>query len=89
MRVGGAPAAVGVCAVEGEWAGILGMRTAPAFRRRGLARGVFRALAGHAAALGARRGYLQVDERNVAAIALYASEGFEAAYVYRYWSRSA
>jgi N-acetylglutamate synthase len=80
-----APAAVGACVVENDWAGILGMRTAPAFRRQGLARRLFRSLTAFAAAAGASRGYLQVDEHNATAIALYESEGFEPAYLYRYW----
>jgi len=79
------PAAVGACVVEGEWAGILGMRTAPVFRRQGLARRLFRSLTAFARAAGARQGYLQVDETNATAIALYESEGFEAGYLYRYW----
>jgi ribosomal protein S18 acetylase RimI-like enzyme len=88
IRVDGAPAAVGVCAIEAEWAGIMGMRTAPSFRRRGLARRLFRTLTAFAAAAGARRGYLQVDDDNASAIALYRAEGFDGAYLYRYWTRS-
>src|SRR5215469_14139159 len=42
--VDGAPAAVGACAVDGDWAGLMAMRTSPAHRRLGLARRVFRAL---------------------------------------------
>jgi ribosomal protein S18 acetylase RimI-like enzyme len=87
IRVDGAPAAVGACAIEREWAGIIGMRTAPAFRRRGLARRIFRALTAFAAASGARQGYLQVDQDNASAIALYEAEGFAAKYLYRYWVR--
>jgi ribosomal protein S18 acetylase RimI-like enzyme len=79
------PAAVGATAIEGEWAGFLGMRTGPEHRRQGLARRIFRALVAFAAEAGATRGYLQVDEDNAAAIALYRAEGFEAAYLYRYW----
>lgn len=85
IRVGGAPAAVGVCAIEADWAGIMGMRTAPAFRRQGLARRIFRTLTAIAAMADARRGYLQVDEDNASAIALYEAEGFAAKYRYRYW----
>jgi ribosomal protein S18 acetylase RimI-like enzyme len=88
IRREGQPAAVGACAVEGEWAGIMGMRTAPAFRRQGLARRLFRTLAAFAASAGATRGYLQVDEDNASAIALYEAEGFESGYLYRYWSRA-
>jgi GNAT superfamily N-acetyltransferase len=80
-------AAIGACAVEGDWAGFIGMRTAPAFRRRGLARRAFRALAGFAIGAGATHGYLQVEAGNAAAIALYASEGFVPLYRYEYWAR--
>ena len=88
IRRDGAPAAVGACAVEGEWAGIMGMRTAPAFRRQGLARRLFRTLTAFAASAGASCGYLQVDQDNASAIALYEAEGFEAGYLYRYWART-
>jgi ribosomal protein S18 acetylase RimI-like enzyme len=88
IRVEGDPAAVGVCAVDGEWAGIMGMRTAPAHRRKGLARRLFRTLTAFARASGASQGYLQVDEDNHSAIALYASEGFESAYLYHYWVKA-
>jgi ribosomal protein S18 acetylase RimI-like enzyme len=86
-EIDGSPAAVGTCAVDREWAGILGMRTLAAFRRLGLGRRVFRALAAHAVAAGASRGYLQVDADNAKAITLYESEGYAAAYLYRYWER--
>jgi ribosomal protein S18 acetylase RimI-like enzyme len=84
-EIDGAPAAVGTCAIEGAWAGVLGMRTLADFRRLGLGRRVFRALAAHAIAAGASRGYLQVDADNARAIALYESEGYAPAYLYRYW----
>jgi ribosomal protein S18 acetylase RimI-like enzyme len=83
----GEPAAVGACAVDGKWAGVMGMRTAPAFRRQGLARRLFRTLTAFAASAGAERGYLQVDQDNASAIALYEAEGFEAGYLYRYWGQ--
>jgi ribosomal protein S18 acetylase RimI-like enzyme len=87
ITVDGAPAAVGACAIERDWAGIMGMRTAPTFRRRGLARRIFRTLTAFAEASGARQGYLQVDEDNASAIALYEAEGFVSKYLYRYWVR--
>ncbi len=87
ITVAGAPAAVGACAIERDWAGIMGMRTAPTFRRRGLARRIFRTLTAFAKASGARQGYLQVDEDNASAIALYEAEGFVSKYLYRYWVR--
>jgi ribosomal protein S18 acetylase RimI-like enzyme len=85
LDVEGDPAAIGASAVEGEWAGIFGMRTAPEHRRKGLARRVLRALLAEAGALGASRAYLQVEAGNAPAIALYELEGFRAAYAYRYW----
>ena len=81
------PAAIGACAIDGAWAGVLGMRTAPAFRRRGLARRVFRALMAHAASAGATHGYLQVEAANAAAVALYEAGGFQTRYRYEYWSK--
>ena len=39
-------------------------------------------------AAGAQRGYLQVDEDNASAIALYQAEGFVGSYLYRYWTRA-
>jgi ribosomal protein S18 acetylase RimI-like enzyme len=87
IRREGEPAAVGACAVEGEWAGFMGMRTAPAWRRQGLARRLFRSLVAFAESAGARKGYLQVDEDNASAIGLYRSEGFAPAYLYRYWAK--
>ena len=85
--VDGAPAAVGACAIDGDWAGLMAMRTSPAHRRLGLARRVFRALSAFSRASGARRGYLQVEEDNASALGLYRSEGFGTLYAYRYWAR--
>jgi ribosomal protein S18 acetylase RimI-like enzyme len=85
LDVVGEPAAIGASAVEGEWAGIFGMRTAPEHRRKGLARRILRALLAETAALGASQAYLQVEADNGPAIALYEREGFKAAYAYRYW----
>jgi ribosomal protein S18 acetylase RimI-like enzyme len=86
LTVEGRTAALGACAVDGEAVGIFGMRTDPDFRRRGLARRVLDALLAEAAGLGARTAYLQVEEANTPAIALYAARGFSTAYRYRYWS---
>ena len=59
-----------------RWHGISLVQSAPEARRRGLAQHVMRAMAGWAAGRGATRAYLQVEERNTAAISLYASLGF-------------
>lgn len=87
IDVDGAPAAIGACAVEGEWGGLSVMRTRPDMRRRGLARRVVLALLGAAAEAGAGRSYLQVEAKNVGAVALYEACGFTRAYGYRYWAK--
>lgn len=87
LDIDGAPAAIGASAVGGGFAGIFGMRTAPDHRRKGLARRVLRAVLAEARDLGADRAWLQVEADNAPAIALYADEGFERAYLYRYWTR--
>ena len=88
LDIDGEPAALGASAVEGEWAGIFGMRTAPEHRRKGLARRVLRALLAEVATLGAVQAYLQVEANNAPAIALYELEGFKPAYSYRYWVKA-
>lgn len=89
LAVEGRAAALGACAVDGQAAGIFGMRTDPDFRRLGLARRVLGALLAEAEGLGARTAYLQVEAANAPAIALYAARGFSTAYRYRYWTRPA
>jgi len=88
LDVDDAPAAIGAVAVGGGFAGIFGMRTTPDHRRKGLARRILRALLAEAKALGADRAWLQVEADNAPAIALYADEGFEPAYLYRYWVKT-
>ncbi|HJV40148.1 GNAT family N-acetyltransferase [Caulobacter sp.] len=88
LDIDGAPAAIGAAAVGGGFAGIFGMRTAPDHRRKGLARRVLLALLAEARDLGADRAWLQVEADNAPAIALYAEEGFEPAYAYRYWIKT-
>jgi ribosomal protein S18 acetylase RimI-like enzyme len=85
LEIDGEVAALGAAAVDGEWAGIFGMRTLPDHRRKGLARRVLAALLHETRALGARRAYLQVETDNAPAIGLYSGLGFVPAYGYRYW----
>lgn len=82
------PVAIGAAAIENDWVGIFGMRTLADQRRQGLARDIVSALLARAAALGARRAYLQVEAANGPAIALYEGFGFRTAYGYRYWARA-
>lgn len=83
----GRACAVGVCAVEGEWAGLSAMRTLAHARRQGLARRLIGALHAFATEAGASRGYLQVEAENAPAIALYRAMGFAPEYAYRHWRK--
>ena len=86
VRCEESPAAIGACAVEPPWAGIFAMRTAPEHRRKGLGQKVLQALLTEASGLGAERAWLQVEAANLSAVRLYAREGFEEAYRYRYYT---
>lgn len=85
MAEHGAISAVGLTVATGDHAAIFLMRTAPAFRRRGLARTILSALLRWAHSAGAQTAYLQVEAANAPAIALYRASAFESAYSYRYW----
>jgi ribosomal protein S18 acetylase RimI-like enzyme len=86
LRVEGAerPVACGQIAVEGDIAGIYGVHTAGAWRRKGLARRLCERLVAEAQARGATTLYLQVGAGNAAARGLYERLGFEEAYRYHY-----
>ncbi|MHA6762730.1 GNAT family N-acetyltransferase [Streptacidiphilus sp. PAMC 29251] len=78
------PAAIGRCAVDGEWAGFAAIEVVPELRRRGLGTEVMAALARRAAEEGATGGYLQVEGENERAIALYDKLGFRTSHRYQY-----
>lgn len=78
------PGAVGVVAIERGWAGLHGIYVAKSARRRGLALSLSEALLAYAFARGARRAWLQVEQRNTAALPLYAGLGFRTAYPYHH-----
>jgi GNAT superfamily N-acetyltransferase len=65
-----------------RWHGISLVQTTPAARRTGLAGHVVRAMAEWATQRGATRAYLQVEERNAPAIALYGKMGFSTHHTY-------
>lgn len=65
-----------------RWLGISLLQTAPAVRRQGLAQHVLRAITRWASGHGATRAYLQVEERNTGAIALYQRAGFTTHHTY-------
>jgi GNAT superfamily N-acetyltransferase len=61
----------------------------PAHRRRGLGRAIVGSLARWAADTGATQAYLQVEERNSAAVALYSPLGFTTHHTYVTWTAPA
>ena len=84
VRDDGATPAIGRVAVAQGWAGLTAIEVNPAHRRRGLARALTAALAAQAAARGADWLYLQVEDDNEPARALYHRLGFTDHHGYRY-----
>ena len=76
--------AIGRVAVAGDWAGLTAVEVHPRHRRRGLGGAITAALAAAAAARGAGRLYLQVEDDNDAARALYRRAGFADHHGYHY-----
>lgn len=87
-RVDGAPASVGLGVLSDDLLGIYLMRTTPWGRRQGLARKVLETLVHWGATHEAKTAYLQVEEKNIAAVTLYTGAGFAPLYRYRYWSKA-
>ncbi|MEU2058417.1 GNAT family N-acetyltransferase [Streptomyces bungoensis] len=81
---GGPPAAIGRCVVDGRWAGFSAVEVDPARRRQGLATEVMAALARRALAEGASAAWLQVEEANEGARALYTRLGMSVHHAYHY-----
>ncbi|WP_329122390.1 GNAT family N-acetyltransferase [Streptomyces sp. NBC_01465] len=82
---GGTPAAIGRCVVDGRWAGFMAIEVDPAARRQGLATAVMAALARRALEEGASAAWLQVEEDNSGARALYDRMGFETHHSYHHF----
>ncbi|MBK0374573.1 GNAT family N-acetyltransferase [Streptomyces sp. RB110-1] len=82
---GGAPDAIGRCVVDGRWAGLMAVEVAPEQRRRGLATAVMTALARRALDEGASAAWLQVEEENEGARALYDGMGFALHHSYHHY----
>ncbi|MFG3153853.1 GNAT family N-acetyltransferase [Streptomyces sp. NPDC048219] len=80
-----APAAIGRCVVDGRWASFAAVEVDPGQRRRGLATEVMAALARRALDEGASAAWLQVEEDNAGARALYAGMGFSAHHAYHHY----
>ena len=87
-RDGGRTVAIGRVAGTGtgrpHWAGLTAIEVDPGYRRRGLAAAVTTALIAHAAGRGADRVYLQVEDDNEPALALYRRLGFTVHHGYHY-----
>ncbi|MFJ9107287.1 GNAT family N-acetyltransferase [Streptomyces sp. NPDC102283] len=79
------PAAIGRCVVDGRWAGFMAVEVAPELRRRGLAGTVMAALARRALEEGASAAWLQVEEDNEGARALYDGMGFATHHSYHHY----
>ena len=79
--------AVGALSLAEGWASLHGMRTRRARRGEGLAGQVVTCLARAARAKGATQIFLQVEEGNAPARALYARAGFAPLWRYQYWRR--
>ena len=84
LAAGGQAAAIGRVSVAAGWAGITAVEVAAGHRRQGLGTAVTAVLARAAAERGVDRVFLQVEEDNPAARALYARCGFRAAHTYHY-----
>jgi N-acetylglutamate synthase len=84
VREDGQTLAIGRVAVARDWAGLTAIEVDPAHRRRGLARALTAALARQAATQGANWLYLQVEDGNAAARALYHRLGFGDHHGYHY-----
>ncbi|MEU6255448.1 GNAT family N-acetyltransferase [Streptomyces sp. NPDC047043] len=84
-----APAAIGRCVVDGRWASFAAVEVDPALRRQGLATTVMAALARRALDEGASAAWLQVEEDNAGARALYAGMGFAAHHAYHHYREPA
>ncbi|MEQ4303276.1 GNAT family N-acetyltransferase [Plantactinospora sp. B6F1] len=76
-------AARGTITGQGRWLGLSLIEVVPSARRQGLAQHLIRALAEWAAGLGATRAFLQVEERNEAAVSLYRRLGFTTHHTYQ------
>ncbi|MDR7280844.1 ribosomal protein S18 acetylase RimI-like enzyme [Catenuloplanes atrovinosus] len=80
----GAPIGVTRATVTGggEWLGVALVDVVPEHRRRGLGSHLVRAAARWGQEIGARRAFLQVEEHNAAAVALYNRLGFTTHHTY-------
>jgi ribosomal protein S18 acetylase RimI-like enzyme len=86
-RCAGRIVACGQVALDDGLAAIYDMVTAADFRGRGLATSIVAELSSRAAQAGARHAFLQVNDDNVPALAVYRKYGFATVYAYHYRAR--
>lgn len=87
VRENGRTVAAGAGAFSYGWSSVHGMRTDQAFRGRGLAGQVLAGIASVAAQRGIERVFLQVEDVNTSALALYRRAGLKTVWRYDYWSQ--
>ena len=81
------PVACGMGVISGDLLGYFSIYTDKSVRRQGLGQAVMRALSQWGIEHGATFGYLQVEEDNIPALALYQKLGFMRLYRYEYWRK--
>jgi ribosomal protein S18 acetylase RimI-like enzyme len=84
IRRDGRQVAVGRISIGAGWAMITAVEVDPSSRRQGLGAAITGKLTAAAAARGARRIQLQVEETNAPAVALYTRCGFKLSHRYHY-----
>ena len=87
VRLDGGTVAGGAGSFSHGWASVHGMRTALSHRGQGLARQVLTSLAQVELHRGFDNVFLQVEEGNASARALYQKAGFQTAWRYAYWRK--
>ena len=85
--IDGRAVAAGQAAIDGGLAGIYDMMTATAWQGRGLATLIVEALLAWASRQRATHAFLQVNDDNMPALAVYRRFGFTTAYTYHYRAR--
>ena len=84
VRMSGSIVGIGLGVLYKEWLGLFSITTSPQHRRNGIALSVNHAIAKWGEEHGATRAFLQVEEENKTAQALYEKLGFELSYEYYY-----
>ncbi|GAA0598370.1 GNAT family N-acetyltransferase [Paenochrobactrum glaciei] len=76
--------AAGLCVKDYAWAGLFDLATVPSHQRQGLAEALIACGLSWAQQQGAKRAWLQIEESNLAGLALYRKLGFSESYRYSY-----